>query len=312
MTRRHINTLTFVPLAALLLAALATRLAGAPLGVFQGEKDGVVKTNGSQGTVATPPAAELFPGARGDHHGAAIYSVPIGNETAKVICPENPAPGRPWVLAPWYYDQRSETLANMSRTQMELVNRGFHIVVFGLGNIFGAPDAIAKWDAVYQEMTGTYGLSKSLALMGLSREGLSIARWAAANPRKVTCLYMDKAVCDFKSWPGGKLGIGKGSPQDWASLLDLYHFQSEAEALAYDQNPVDLAPKLAAAKVAIIYVMGEKDDVVPYAENGARIEEQYKKLGGEFQLIRREREGHWPHGLQDPAPVVDFIQGHAR
>ena len=257
-------------------------------------------------------AAEPFPGAKGDHYGAPIYSVPIGKETAQVICPENPAPGRPWVLAPWYYDQRSPVLANMSRTQMELVKRGFHVVVFGLGNSFGAPDAIAKWDAVYQEMTGKYGLPKSVALMDLSRGGLAIARWAAANPGKVSCLYMDKGVCDFKSWPGGKLGIGKGSPKDWASLIQLYHFKSEAEALAYDRNPVDLAPKLAAAKVAIIYVMGSKDDVVPYAENGARIEEQYNKLGGTFKLIRHEGEGHWPHGLQDPTPVVDFIQEHAR
>jgi len=259
-----------------------------------------------------PGFHQEFPGVKSDHYGAAIYSVPIGKETAKVICPEKPAPGRPWVLAPWYYDQRSPVLANMSRTQMELVKRGFHIVVFGLGNIFGAPDSIAKWDDVYREMTGKYGLSKHVALMGLSREGLSIARWAAANPGKVSCLYMDKGVCDFKSWPGGKLGFGKGSPKDWASLIQLYHFKSEAEALAYDQNPVDLAPKLVAAKVAILYIMGEKDDVVPYAENGARIEEQYKKLGGEFQLIRHEGEGHWPHGLKDPTPVVDFIQKHAR
>ena len=253
-------------------------------------------------------AAEPFPGAKGDHYGAPIYSVPIGKGTAKVICPEKPAPGSPWVLENQLYGQTPPVL--LGYTQAELVKRGFHVVVFGV--TLGAPDSIAKWDDVYREMTGKYGLSKRVALMGLSREGLSIARWAAANPGKVSCLYMDKGVCDFKSWPGGKLGIGKGSPKDWASLIQLYHFKSEAEALAYDRNPVDLAPKLAAAKVAIIYVMGSKDDVVPYAENGARIEEQYNKLGGTFKLIRHEGEGHWPHGLQDPTPVVDFIQEHAR
>ena len=257
-------------------------------------------------------AAEPFPGAKGDHYGAAIYSMHVGEKTVQILCPENPLPGKPWVLALQLYGTtNSGPTANMARTELELVKRGFHVVA-GVGAGLGAPDVIATWDAVYQEMTGKYGLAKSAALMGLSREGLSIARWAAANPGKVSCLYMDKGVCDFKSWPGGKLGIGKGSPKDWASLIQLYHFKSEAEALAYDQNPVDLAPKLAAAKVAIIYVMGGKDDVVPYAENGARIEEQYNKLGGTFKLIRHEGEGHWPHGLQDPTPVVDFIQAHAR
>ena len=130
-------------------------------------------------------------------------------------------------------------------------------------------------------MTGKYGLAKKPVLMGLSREGLTIARWAAANPGKASCLYMDKAVCDFKSWPRGK------SANDWASLLKAYNFRDDAEALAFKENPADLAPKLIADKVANIYVTGGKDDWVPYSENGALMERQYKELGGVFELITR-------------------------
>ena len=114
----------------------------------------------------------------------------------------------------------------MARTELELVKRGFHVVVLQLGNTFGAPNAIAKYDAVYREMTGKYGFAQRVALMGLSREGLAITRWAAANPGKVSCLYLDKAVCDFKSWPGGKLGVGKGSPSDWQSLIHALWIQN--------------------------------------------------------------------------------------
>lgn len=256
-------------------------------------------------------AAEPFPGPKTNFNGVVLCSVPIGGETAKVLCPEKPGSGKTWVLAPSLYNLDSMPVANITRTELELVKRGFHVVTFGLGNCFGSPDSIAKWDAVYKEMTEKYGLSKRVVLMGLSREGLSIARWAAANKGKVSCLYMDKAVCDFKSWPGGKIGVGKGSANDWASLLKLYNFKSEAEAMAYDQNPVDLAPKLAADNVAIIYLTGIKDDVVPFADNGAKMQQQYEKLGGAFKLIRREEEGHHPHGLSDPTPVVDFIQYHA-
>jgi len=256
-------------------------------------------------------AAEPFPGEKADFHGVALYSVPFGKDVAKVLVPANPAPGRPWVLAQSLYNPESAPVAYMTRTELELVKRGFHIVAFGLGNTFGAPDVVVKWDAVYRDMTEKYGLAKQTSLMGVSREGLPMARWAAANPGKVTALYLDKAVCDIKSWPGGKIGKGKGSPRDWASLLPLYHFNSEAEALAYDQNPVDLAPKLIAAKVAILYIAGETDDVVPYADNGARVEQQYKKLGGEFVLISHPGEGHHPHGLANPSPVVDFIVNHA-
>jgi hypothetical protein len=71
---------------------------------------------------------------------------------------------------------------------------------------------------------------------------------------------------------------------------------------------VDLAPKLARDNVAIVYVAGAKDNAVPYAENGARMEDIYKKSGGSFQLFRREDEGHHPHGLSDPTPIVDFVE----
>ena len=259
-------------------------------------------------SVAALLAAEPFPGNQSDFHGCALFSVTIGSDKAQVLVPEKPAPGRPWVLASQLYSLESAPVAYMTRTELELVKHGFHVVALPLGNTFGAPDAIAKYDAVYRDMTGKYGLAKRVALMGLSREGLAIARWAAANPGKVSGLYMDKAVCDFKSWPGGKMGVGKGSPADWESLQKLYGFKSEAEALAFDRNPIDLAPKLAAHKVAILYLAGEQDEAVPFAENGGKLQSEYKRLGGVFELIMHPGEGHHPHGSPDPKPVVDFME----
>ena len=256
-------------------------------------------------------APEPFPGEPINFQGFALYTIPVGNDKATVLCPENPAEGRPWVIAPSSYDLKSTPVAYIAQTDLELVKLGFYVVTLNLGNTYGSPDAIAKWDALYPVMTKKYGMAKKPDLMGLSREGLAIARWAAANRGKVSCLYMDKAVCDFKSWPGGKVGIGKGSGGDWKNLIKLYHFKSEIEALAYHKNPVDLARKLLAAKVAMVYVAGETDEAVPYADNGAIMELQYKKFGGDFKLIMKKGEGHHPHGLQDPAAVVGYIQLHA-
>jgi acetyl esterase/lipase len=259
-------------------------------------------------TVAEGFSVQPFPGSATEYGGATQYSLTIDDQAVTVLVPGKPAPGKPWVLAPSLYKLDSPPVAFMGRTQLELVQRGLHVVVMDLGNTFGAPSAIARWDGCYEAMTKTYGLSAKVALMGLSRQGLSIARWAAAHPGKVACLYMDKAVCDFKSWPGGKLDVGKGSVNDWAQLQKFYGFTSEAEALAYDQNPVDLAPQLVADGIPIIYLAGEADDVVPYAENGARMEQAYRELGGTFRLIMRQGEGHHPHGLEHPWPVADFVQ----
>lgn len=183
------------------------------------------------------------------------------------------------MLAPSLYKLESQPVANMTRTELELVKRGFCVVALNSGNTFGTPQAIAKWDAVYDEMTQKHGRSRRVAMMGLSRKGLFIARWAAAHPDRVSCLYMDKAICDFKSWPGGKLGLGKGSPKDWQSLQEIYGFASEAGALAFNKNPMDFAETLAAEKVAIIYGAGAQDDVVPVSENGDRMQATYEKAG---------------------------------
>ncbi len=256
-------------------------------------------------------AAAPFSGVKADHHGIALYSFNLGEDRVNVLVPDKPLPGKTWIIAPSLYSAENPAVANMAQTEVELVKRGFYVVTLGPGNTFGAPQAIAKWDALYLEMTEKYEFGKRVAMIGLSREGLSIARWAAKNPGKVSCIYMDKAVCDFKSWPGGQLGISKGSPKDWASLKELYGFASDEEALAFKENPVDLVSKLVSDKVAVIYVGGAKDDVVPLRENGARMQAEYERLGGRFKLIERENEGHHPHGLADVTPVLDYMQYHA-
>jgi hypothetical protein len=115
----------------------------------------------------------------------------------------------------------------------------------------------------------------------------------------------------FKSWPGGK-GKGSGSSGDWAALLKNYGFKNEAEALAYLKNPVDEIAPLAAAKVALIHVVGDSDRVVPPDENTLIVEQRYKELGGTIAVIHKPGGDHHPHGLDDPQPIVDFALEHVR
>jgi pimeloyl-ACP methyl ester carboxylesterase len=175
--------------------------------------------------------------------------------------------------------------------------------------MLGCPDAVQAWDICYHDLTANYGLARKASLIGLSRGGLYCYNWAAANPDKVVCIYGDAPVCDFKSWPGGK-GKGRGSLQDWALVLKVYHFTSEAEALAFDKNPLDNLAPLAKAGVPILHVYGDADDVVPWEENTGKLAERYRQLGGSITLIPKPGVGHHPHGLADPAPIVDFIMRH--
>jgi pimeloyl-ACP methyl ester carboxylesterase len=248
--------------------------------------------------------APAFPGTKSVYNGFDRYDFTVDGCEALVVSPKVPAPGNPWIWRAEFFDHHPEI-------DLALTAKGFYLVYINVGNTFGCPDAMAHWDVFYAKLTGEFGLSRKPVLEGLSRGGLYVYNWAGANPDKVSCILGDNPVCDFKSWPGGK-GKGPGSPDDWASLIKLYHFASEAEALAYAKNPIDNLKPLADAKVPIIHLCGDADEVVPYPENTAILEERYKKLGGEISVIIKKGFMHHPHGLDDPTPVVDFIFQHVK
>ncbi|MEO6036631.1 MAG: GDSL-type esterase/lipase family protein, partial [Verrucomicrobiota bacterium] len=264
-------------------------------------------------TEATAKAAEIetqirqlrapFPGKRSDWKGFDRYDFEFDGKPAIVVAPKQELPGKPWA---W----RGEFFDAFPNADIALVGKGFHLVYLGVPNLFGSPDAVAHWNQFYAELTGKYGFARKVALIGLSRGGLYCFNWAEANPEKVACIYADAAVCDFKSWPGGKLkghGKGLGSDSEWQNLLKAYHFQSDADAIAYDKNPIDNLKPLADEHVPLLHVYGDSDDVVPWDENTGVVAERYRKLGGEIQLIAKPGVGHHPHGLEDPTPVVEFI-----
>ncbi len=250
---------------------------------------------------AAPPAE--FPGKRSDWHGFRRYDFEVDHKPVLVVAPNKPAGEKPWV---WH----GEFFGHKPAPDVALLGRGFHIVYMRVPDMLGCPRAVRHWDAFYNELTEKYGFAKKAALVGLSRGGLYCYNWAAANPDKVACIYGDAPVCDFKSWPGGK-GKGKGSPRDWKLVLQTYGFKNDTEALAYDKNPVDNLAPLAKAGVPLLHVYGEADDVVPWDENTGVIAQRYRQLGGAIELIAKPGVGHHPHGLDDPAPIVEFIMRHA-
>ncbi len=248
---------------------------------------------------AVAEEAAPFPGRKSQYHGYDRFDFQVNGIDAIVVAPKAGAKGKPWVWRAEFFDHRPQT-------DLALLARGFHLTYIKVGNTFGCPDAMKHWDAFHALLTEKHGFAQKPALIGLSRGGLYCYNWAAANPDKVAVIYGDAPVCDFKSWPGGR-GKGKGSKSDWAKLIKDYRFKDEAEALAYDKNPIDNLKPLAEKKIPLIHVVGDKDDVVPHEENTMIIKERYEKLGGEMKLIIKPGIGHHPHGLDDPTPVVEFI-----
>lgn len=267
----------------------------------------VVSTSLFLATVALGADAP-FPGKKSEWQGFDRYDFEVGGKLAIVVSPKQALPGKPWA---W----RGEFFGAFANADAVLVAKGFHLAYLKVPDQFGGPEAAKHWDVFYRELTGKYGLAKKVTLIGLSRGGLYCYNWAVKNPDKIACIYADAAVCDFKSWPGGalqKLGKGKGSAAEWRKMLTAYGFKSDAEAIAYQGNPVDNLKPLADAKIPLLHVYGDDDDVVPWDENTGVIAGRYKKLGGSITLIAKPGVGHHPHGLSDPTPIVEFILKNSR
>ncbi|MGJ8697456.1 MAG: alpha/beta hydrolase family protein [Verrucomicrobiaceae bacterium] len=235
--------------------------------------------------------AEKWPGKQSTFHSFPQYDFKVDDLDCKVVVPQTVAKGKPWI---W----RARFFGHEPQTDLALLNKGFHVAYVDVSGLYGSPAAVARWDKFYHHLTTTRGFAKKPALEGMSRGGLIIYNWAAKNPDKVACIYADAPVCDFKSWP-------KINPD----ILKAYNL-TEEQARSYQGNPVDNLKPLADAKVPLLHVVGDADQVVPVSENTAVLESRYQALGGSITVIHKKGIGHHPHSLKDPKPIVDFILKH--
>jgi hypothetical protein len=251
------------------------------------------------------PAADPkpFPGTPTKWQAFARHDFKVGDLDATVVVPEKPLPGRPWV---W----RGEFFGAFADADAALVKAGWHLAYVKVPDLFGSPKAIKHWETFHEVMVKDHGMHAKPGLIGLSRGGLYCMNWAAAHPDRTLAVYLDNAVCDFKSWPGGmpkKLGTGKGSEAEWKKLLAASDFKTDDEAVAYKLNPVDNLAPLAKAKVPLLLVYGDRDTVVPHAENSELVHDRYKALGVPVERVVKPGQDHHPHGLKDVTPVVKFF-----
>ncbi len=235
-------------------------------------------------------------------HGFERAHFSFNGRAAWLVKPKSALNGNPWVWRAHFPDWHTDV-------DSILLSRGFHIAYINTNDMFGSPAAMQIWDAFYDHMVGQRGLAQRVALEGVSRGGLYVYNWAKRNPLKVTCIYAEAPVCDFKSWPGGK-GKGVGSEGDWKAVLANYGF-SEEQAMAYNNNPIDQLDGLAACKVPILHSIGLNDQIVPNEENTFPLVNNYVRLGGIATIYPMTKgpqnlQGHH-FTIAQPEKIADFI-----
>lgn len=233
--------------------------------------------------------------------------ITIEGKTLILSVPAEAAPGKPWL---WV----GEFPGHLRSLESGLLAKGWHIAHVYVSNQFGSPSAMAVWEKVYDEMHGKRGLAPRPALLGISRGGLYVNAWTRLHPDRVSVLYLDNGVCDARSWPAGFQLIekGNGSRGDWRRYKTEFNFASDEEAIEKSVRPADgFAPAIKNG-VFLISVHGTADKTVPYVDNAKPLVDLWEKSGGRFKIFPKDGGDHHPHGLPDPAPVIELLSQQAQ
>ena len=235
-----------------------------------------------------------FPGVKTQWNGCDRYDFTCMGRQALVVVPKKAAEGKPWIWRPAFFGA-------FPMVDKVLLEKGFHLAYFDVTHFYGSPRSVRLGNAFYRVMTQDFHLSSKVTLEGLSRGGYFAFNWAAANPEKVACLYVDAPVCDITSWPG------KSRTNFWHGFLKEWNVTDAESGAGFQGNALHVLPILAKANIPIIAVCGDSDKTVPYIDNFKPFFETYRKMGGIVELILKPGCDHHPHSLNNPEPIVDFI-----
>jgi len=211
----------------------------------------------------------------------------LDNRECKIVKPKWAAKGHPWV---W----RARFWGHEPQTDIALLERGFHLVYCDVAELLGNNEAIGYWNDFYKMLTNA-GLGKKAVLEGMSRGGIYLYNWAAANPDKVACTYADNALLDLKYWP------------DSAILKKNFNLTSANQIGSLKVSPIDKVPQIVKGKFPMLHLSADDDEAVDPSKNTLLFEQKVKALGGSITVIHKPGFKHHPHSSPNPTPIVEFI-----
>jgi len=218
--------------------------------------------------------------------------------------PDKPAPGKPWL---WI----AEFPGHQKSVEDSMLANGWHVGYVSVPDSFGSDWSMEQWEKAYEELHGKRGLAAKPAIWAISRGGLYALAWLRRHPDRASALVLDNAVADIRSWPAGKplKKQGEGNPQEWQRYKAGRNHADDQTALGAAPRPTDGLEACVKNKVLLISGYGTTDDIVPHEDNGQVLVDFWRANGGEVYVFPNEGGGHFPHGIVDPQPVIDLLNG---
>lgn len=247
-------------------------------------------------------AFDVFRGLKGfskdSFYGYECANFKLKGRDCKVVKPKWAAAGHPYI---W----RARFWGHEPQADIALLERGFHVVYCDASELLGNPEAIALWDDFYDVLLKA-GLSKKAALEGMSRGAVYVYNWAAANPSKVTCAYVDNPVLDMKTWPGAKENALKYK-QEHEQFMKDYGLGTDEDIQNFKGSPVDKIEQIVKGGYPSLILCADADEAVSPETNTLAFEKKIKAAGGVITVVHKPGFKHHPHSMPNPKVIVDFV-----
>ncbi len=234
-------------------------------------------------------------------HGFKRIDFKFEGREAILVFPSEASVNKNWLLKTEYFDA-------FPNFEIEMVKRGWHLAYIKNVTRWCLDEDLDLKKRFATYLSEEYGLYKKCVPVGMSCGGLIGSKFATKYPECVSALYLDAPVMNLLSCPGD---FGKANGGMLPEFLNATGMNL-SKLICYRESPIDKMDALLKNKIPIILVYGDSDDIVPYEENGAVLEEYYRKNGGVIVTIGKENCAHHPHGLKDNTPIIEFVERHCK
>jgi len=230
------------------------------------------------------------------------FNFTFNGRDAVLVTPDKAIATPKWLL-------KTEYFSAYSAVEVEMLKRGWHVAYLANRNRWGLDEDIDDKKAFADYLHKRYNLYTKCVPVGLSAGGLHAIKLAAKHPEMVSALYLDAPVLNLLSILNfsGSCPGNESFKEEVLNALNL----TLSELISYREHPLDKLPALVANRIPVILVYGVADKVCPFHENGALLVKAYEGKGIALEVYGKEGCDHHPHGLDDPAPIINFILHHA-
>ncbi len=220
---------------------------------------------------------------------------------AKIVYPPCPANGKLLL--------KTEYFSAFPNFEVAMLNKGYTLCFLSHPTRW-APDSETHITANFvRHVAEELNIAPKCIPVGMSCGGLQALRLAQLHPELISVLYIDAPVVNILSLAGLGASTCPENANFWNEIAKTYGV-TRSTIVNFRKSPIDALEKLIENNIPIIMLYGDADTVVLYEENGKVLEDYYREHGGDIKVICKPGCEHHPHSLEDPTPIIEFVEAH--